>query len=143
MTNLTIKRMGPEDLEQARDNCTLFWKMNHAIANLKAFLADPGCILLTAEIDGNPAGQVTGYILRRWDSKKPKLFLYSIDVLESHRRKGVARQLITEFRRIGKEAGCGAAFVFTNASNIPAMLLYQYSGGVRTYSDDVMFEWSL
>ena len=122
-------------------NCTLFWDMHGARDNLAAFLADPNCILLAADVAGKPVGQVTGHILRRWDSKPPMLFLFSIDVLEAHRQKGVARKMIQLFHRIGKEAGCGGSFVFTNASNTPAMALYQSLGGKRTNPDDVMFEW--
>ncbi len=138
---ITITRLGPEDAETARANCALFWDMSSSEENLVVYLADPNCILLVAEVDGEPAGQVVGHILKRWDSKKPMLFLFSIDVVESQRRKGVARKLIQEFQKRGKEAGCGSSFVFTNESNKPAMQMYQTLGGVRTNPDDVMFEW--
>lgn len=141
--NLAITRLGPEDTGRAADNCRLFWDMDHADRNLEAYLNDPKCILLVAEADGRPAGQIIGYILRRWDSKQPILFLYSIDVAESLRRRGVARALIKEFLRIGRESGCGKSFVFTNESNTPAMKLYRIAGGNRIYQDDVMFQWDL
>lgn len=141
--NLTIARLGPEDAARAQANCALFWDMNDASANLAAYLADPSCILLVAEVDGEPAGQIVGHILKRWDSKSPMLFLFSIDVVESHRRKGLARGLIKEFLRIGAEAGCGTSFVFTNESNSPAMEMYQALGGTRTNPDDVTFGWKL
>ena len=105
--------------------------------------ADPSCILLVAELDGEPVGQIVGHILKRWDSKGPMLFLFSIDVVEPQRRKGVARELIREFHRVGREAGCATSFVFTNEANTPAMQLYQALGGSRTNPDDVMFEWEL
>ena len=141
--NLTIARLGPEDAARAQANCALFWNMNDASANLAAYLADPNCILLVAEVDGEPAGQIVGHILKRWDSKSPMLFLFSIDVVESHRRKGLARGLIKEFLRIGGEAGCGTSFVFANESNSAAMEMYQALGGIRANPDDVMFEWKL
>ena len=139
--NLTVSRLGPADADRARTNCAQFWDMSAASDNLKAYLADPNCILLVADVDGQPAGQIVGHILKRWDSKKPMLFLFSIDVAESHRRQGVARGLIAEFRRVGKTAGCGGSFVFTNEANTPAMKMYQALGGTRTNPDDVMFEW--
>ena len=141
--NLTIRRLGPEDAASAQCNCALFWNMGKAERNLADFLADPNCILLVGEIDGEPAGQIVGHILKRWDSKSPMFFLYSIDVAESHRRKSVARGLIEEFLLIGEKAGCRSSFVFTNESNSPAMNMYQALGGTRTHPDDVMFEWKL
>ena len=139
--NLKISRLRSEDTDRAYTNCSLFWDMSPADDNLKTYLLDQNCILLIAEVDGVPVGQVVGHILKRWDSKKPMLFLFSIDVVESQRRKGVARRLIEEFLRIGKESGCGGSFVFTNESNIPAMEMYRALGGKRTNPDDVMFEW--
>jgi len=141
--SLTITRLGPEDAERAKANCALFWNMSDAAANLAAYLYDRNCILLVAEIDGESAGQIVGHILKRWDSKCPMLFLYSIDVTKPHRRKSVARGLINEFLRIGKDSGCGSAFVFTNESNTSAMQMYKSLGGSRTNLDDVMFEWEM
>lgn len=141
--NLRINRLGPDDAGRAEANCSLFWDMTDAAPNLAAYLADPDCILLVAEVDGEPAGQIVGHILKRWDSKSPMLFLFSIDVVKTHRRKGVARSLMEEFLRTGKEAGCGSSFVFTNESNTPAMQMYQALGGTRTNPDDVMFEWEI
>jgi len=141
--NLIIRRLGPEDAAVAQTNCALFWDMGSAERNLNGFLADPNCILLVGEIDGEPAGQIVGHILKRWDTKRPMLFLYSIDVAESHRRKSVARGLIEKFLHLGRKAGCKSSFVFTNESNVPAMQLYKALGGTRTHPDDVMFEWKL
>lgn len=141
--DLIIRRLGPKDAARAQANCALFWDVSDADRNLEGFLADPNCVLLVGEVDDEPAGQIVGHILRRWDSQCPMLFLFSIDVVESHRRKGVARGLIGEFLRIGREAGCGRAFVFTNESNAPAMYMYAALGGTRTNPDDVMFEWEI
>lgn len=140
---MTIRRLGPEDAVCAQSNCALFWDMGSADRNFVDFLADPNCILLVGEIDGEPAGQIVGHILKRWDSKSPMLFLYSIDVAEQYRRRNLARGLIEEFHRIGRKTGCKSSFVFTNSSNAPAMHMYQALGGSRAHPDDVMFEWKL
>jgi len=111
--------------------------------NLHEFLGDPNCVLVTAEIDGRPVGQILGHILRRWDSGKPMLFLYSIDVLGEYRKIGIGSELIREFNRIGAEAGCGESFVLTEESNTAAMNLYHSAGGTRVFPDEVMFVWNL
>ena len=123
------------------DNCALFWQMPPSPDKLRQFLADDRNILIVAEANGKPVGQVLGYILQSWDTRAPKLFLYSMDVVESHRRRGIGRRLIESFREAGRQSGCGEMFVFTNASNEPAMRLYKKLGGTRTNLDDVMFEW--
>ncbi len=133
--------MGPGDINRAYENCSLFWKMNNARADLTAYLSDPGCILLAADVDGEPAGQIVGYILKRWDTVRPMLFLYSIDVDVNYRRRGIARALIHEFLDIGRVSGCDRSFVITNEGNVPAMKLYETLGGTRVHSDDVMMCW--
>jgi hypothetical protein len=60
---ITISRIGPNDTERARANCALFWDMRAATANLRDYLADPNCILVAAEIDGKPVGQIVGHVL--------------------------------------------------------------------------------
>lgn len=141
--NMTITRLGPNDAARAQVSCALFGNMKDAMPNLMAYLSDSSCILLVAEVDGEPAGLVIGYLLKRWDSRGPMLYLYSIDVVESHRRRGLGHALIKELLRIGKEAGCESSFVFTNESNGPAMQMYRGLGGTRTNTDDVMFEWQM
>ncbi|HOP26872.1 MAG TPA: GNAT family N-acetyltransferase [Candidatus Sabulitectum sp.] len=140
---VSIARLGAENLGKAEENCRLFWKMAGARPDLKEFLEDPQCIMLAAEVGGEHAGQIVGYILRRWDEKPPMLFLYSIDVAERFRRNGVARRLVREFLRLGKEQGCGTSFVMTNEGNVPAMELYRSAGGIRANQDDVLFQWKL
>lgn len=139
--SLTISRLREQDLDRAAENCALSWKMPTSPANLRHFLADNRNILVVAEVDGEPVGQVLGYILQGWDARAPMLFLYSIDVVESHRRQGIGRHLIERFREIGRESGCGETFVFTDVSNQSAMKLYENLGGIPTNPDRVMFEW--
>jgi ribosomal protein S18 acetylase RimI-like enzyme len=139
--SVKIARLGEEDLDRAADNCALFRKMESSPERLRQFLADDCNIFVAAEVNDRPVGQALGYILQRWDVQPPMLFLYSIDVVESYRRKGVGRHLVKRFLQIGRERGFGNAFVFTNASNKPAMSLYKELGGTRTNLDDVMFEW--
>lgn len=138
---MRIRRLGPEDVEAALGNCRLFWDMESAGGNLAAFLADPDCILLAAEVDGRPVGQIVGHVLKRWDARRPRLLLHSIDVVESHRRRGAARRLIRAFHRIGEAAGCGSSTVFTEESDAPATGLYRAVGGSRADTGGALFEW--
>lgn len=137
----TITRYGPEDLEAAFQNVSLFWEVPPAEEALRSFLAEPRNVFIAAQVHGEQAGQAIGYILPRWDGNPPMLFLYTIDVLPVFRRRGVGRKLIEAFRRAGERAGCGKTFVLTSETNAPAMALYAGTGARRPHDDDVMFVW--
>ena len=111
-------------------------------ANLMRFLEDPCCLLLVATFNGEPAGQILGYLLKRWDFASPMLFLYSIDVAEKYRRQGIALKLVEEFNRLGREEGCSETFVLADDTNPPAMSLYHSAKGIRVFPDQVMFIWN-
>jgi hypothetical protein len=48
--------------------------------------------------------------------------------------------MLERLRDLMPERGWDEMFVFTNASNEPAMRLYASAGGVRPNPDDVMFD---
>ena len=140
---LTVTRAEASHLDRVYANCCLFWRMPNSAGNLAEFLRDESNVLIVAEIGGTPVGQVVGYILRRWDAKPPKLFLYSIDVVESHRRQGIGRRLLEAFHEVGRESGCEEMFVPTDEQNTAAVRLYEACGGRRTTgSSAVTFEWT-
>lgn len=141
--NLSISRLTRNEIDRARASCDLFWDMPPTNEALAAFLADPANLLLTAEVDGRPAGQLLGYILQRWDNLRPMAFLYSIDVIEAFQRRGIGRQLVEGFLDEGRKAGCSEAFVITNRSNEAAKALYETVGGKMAEGDELMYEWNL
>ena len=135
-------RLTTDEWEKAQASITLFWEKAPSQEIIVKFLSDSQNILLSAELDNSLVGQVIGYILERWDQDEPMLLLYSIDVAESYQRKGIGTALIEAVRKIGRVQGCFESFVFTNESNLPAMQLYQSTGGKRSNPDDVvMFEY--
>jgi ribosomal protein S18 acetylase RimI-like enzyme len=142
MEELLIMRLTTDEWEKAQASITLFWEKAPSQQTVVKFLSNSQNILLSAELDNSLVGQVIGYILERWDQDEPMLFLYSIDVAESYQRKGIGTALIEAVRKIGRVQGCSESFVFTNESNLPAMQLYQSTGGKRSNPDDVvMFEY--
>jgi len=103
-----------------------------------AHLADEDLVCVTAVEAGEPAGFVYGYVLRRFE--KTSFFIYSVDVEEPFRRRGLARAMLERLKALMAERGWDEMFVFTNAGNAPAMRLYASAGGVRPNPDDVMFD---
>ena len=108
----------------------------------RRFLLDERHHLLLGYVDDRPAGFVSAVEVFHPD-KRPELFLNEIGVVEDARRRGVARALIEELKRLGRERGCGTVWVLTDEANEPAMSLYRSTGGRRDGTPAVMFEYDL
>ena len=103
------------------------------------FLADERMVFLSAFENEEPVGFLFGYELLRRHGDPKIFFVYEVDVRAEHRRRGVASELFRELARVARERGTPRAFVLTAESNEPAMRLYESVGGVRPYTDDVMW----
>jgi ribosomal protein S18 acetylase RimI-like enzyme len=103
-----------------------------------AHLADEDLVALAALEGDDLVGFIYGFVLRRFECTS--LFIYSVDVAEHARRRGVGAAMFAALHNRAKSAGWDEAFVFTNASNAAAMALYQSAGGIRPNQDDVMFD---
>jgi ribosomal protein S18 acetylase RimI-like enzyme len=139
-TNWIIRRLSSDGWDLALRNTRLFWKGPSTRETVTKFLSNHKNYFLSAEVENIPVGQLLGYLLDHWDGTGPMLFLYTIDVVEQHRRKGIARALITEFKKIKNEMDCSEIFVLTHESNQAAMQLYASMGGIRVAQDEAMFE---
>jgi ribosomal protein S18 acetylase RimI-like enzyme len=108
----------------------------------RRFLADERHHLLLGYVDDRPAGFVSAVEVFHPD-KRPELFLNEIGVVDEARRRGVARALIEELTRLGRERGCGTMWVLTDEDNGAAMGLYRSTGGRLDGTPHVMFEYEL
>jgi ribosomal protein S18 acetylase RimI-like enzyme len=108
----------------------------------KRFLEDERHHLLLGYIDDRPAGFVSAVEVFHPD-KRSELFLNEVAVIEGARRRGVARALVDELKRIGREHGCVSIWVLTDEDNAAAMRLYRSTGGVWNGEHSVMFEYTL
>ena len=106
-----------------------------------AMLAEPDLVNVVALDTGAPVGFVYGYVLRRYEATS--FFIYSVDVAESHQRRGLAKAMLAQLSDLGRTGRWDEMFVFTNAGNAPAMALYEAAGGHRPNPDDVMFDFDL
>lgn len=103
------------------------------------FFNDTKNYLLVAFRKNVPCGFLYAYLLYALNSIQPKMFLYSIDVFDNHKRTGVGSLLLHHLKRITMAKGCSEIFVLTNRSNISAMKFFDETGAVRENKDDVMF----
>ena len=106
------------------------------------FLDDDRHLLLLGYVGDRPAGFVSAVEVFHPD-KASELFLNEIGVMERDRRRGVARALIEELRRVGQELGCAGMWVLTDETNTAAMNLYASTGGTWNGDRQVMFEYDL
>ena len=114
------------------------------LENTQKFIKNPNNIFLLAYFDNQIAGMISAYKLQRMDDKESEMFFYEIGVSKQFRQKGIGKALIEELKRIAKELGINEMFVLTNRSNLPAMKLYESTGGVVSKeTDEVMFEYKL
>lgn len=129
-------RLGPGD---AGTGCLLVKAFKGRCPGGKAmrtFLEHPRNVLLGAWVGDAPAAMLIAYLLPRADGAPDMTFIYEIEVAASHRRQGLARQLMAALHALAP----AKSFVLTNAANSPAMALYQATGGRRPNPDDVLFE---
>ena len=98
--------------------------------------------LLLGYVDDQPAGFVSAVEVFHPD-KRSELFLNEVAVMERARRRGVARALIDELKRLGRDRGCGVMWVLTDEDNAAAMRLYRSAGGLWNGDVHVMFEFDL
>ena len=105
-------------------------------ARAAAHLSDADLVCVAAIKHAAVVGFVYGHVLRRFEATS--FFIYSIDVAEGHRRRGVARAMIETLRDEGRAGRWDEMFVLTNASNPAAMALYASAGGVIPEPRDVV-----
>ena len=98
----------------------------------EALLADPRTLMLVALDGGLPVGFVLAHELPRRHGARAKLFVYEIDVAESHRRLGIASALLARLADLAGERGIPAGFVLTEPDNDPASELYRGAGGTSS-----------
>lgn len=107
----------------------------------RVFLADEDTILLVAFERGGPIGFVLAYVLRRRHGDARQLFVYEVDVVASHRRRGVATALLGELESLAVAGGIRRGFVLTERENVSAMGLYRSVGGREaSEGEDVVWD---
>ena len=106
----------------------------------EALLADPRTLMLLAFDGERPVGFVLAHELPRRHGDRSMLFVYEVEVTDSHRRRGIAKALLERLAELARERGIPAGFVLTEEDNLRANVLYRGAGGVS--SKAVMWEFS-
>jgi ribosomal protein S18 acetylase RimI-like enzyme len=104
----------------------------------EGLLADRRTLMLVAFDEERPVGFVLAHELPRRHGDRSKLFVYEIDVAETHRRRGIASALLARLAELARERGIRVGFVLTDHDNVAANALY-HSAGLA--SSRVVVEW--
>ena len=129
--NAPIEGYGPEIVRLSPGNAGLLDRIAEDVFDepvrpdrLAAYLADPGHVMLVAVSDGMVIGQCAA-IVHRHPDKVTELYIDEVGVTPAVQRKGIARAMVERMLAIGKELGCGEAWVGTEPDNLPARGLYE------------------
>lgn len=93
-----------------------------------AYLADAANLMMVAVDGATVVGQCAAVIHRHPD-RATELYLDNLGVAPSHRRRGIARELVGRMFEAGRARGCEEAWVGTEPDNGPANRLYESLGG--------------
>ena len=105
-----------------------------------ALLADPRTLMLVAFDGERPVGFVLAHQLPRRHGDRSKLFVYEVDVAETHQRRGIASALLAQLAELARVRGIRVGFVLTDEDNVAANALYRRARG--TAEADVIWTFS-
>ncbi len=102
----------------------------------RGFFGDEKNIMLVARTGEEESGFLWAYLLPRPERTKPMMYLYSIDVFEPFRRRGIGTILMQQLKEIARAHDCYKMFLQTGKSNVAAVALYRGTGGFAREDDD-------
>ena len=91
---------------------------------LRDYLGAPGHLMVLAFEGELVVGQCAG-VLHRHPDKPTELYVDEVGTASTHRRQGIARQMMDELFAWGRELGCTEAWLGTETDNEPAKALYR------------------
>ncbi len=95
---------------------------------LRAYLADPGTLMLVAIDRDLVVGQCAGVIHRHPD-KPTELYVDELGVSPAWQRQGIGAELMRRILDQGRARGCEEAWLGTEPDNLAANALYSGLGG--------------
>jgi aminoglycoside 3-N-acetyltransferase I len=99
---------------------------------LTRLLSKQHFIAVVAMKGGEVVGGLAAYELDKFEQDRREINIYDLAVALSHRRKGVATEMIGELRRIALERNVYVIFVQADPRDSPAIALYESLGTKET-----------
>ena len=101
-------------------------------AYLAELLSGTQFIALAAFAGEEVVGGLAAYELVKFERERKEIYIYDLAVAVGHRRRGVAKGLINELKRIAAERGAYVIFVQADPPDAPAVALYDSLGTRET-----------
>lgn len=95
---------------------------------MKSLLEKPHFIALVALYHSDVVGKLVAYELDQFEQDRREIYIYDLAVLEQHRRKGIARNLIQALKPIAGDRGVYVIFVQADKGDTAAIRLYESLG---------------
>lgn len=134
-----IKRLMINDIDLLKNSIVEKGTVIKSVSNIEKFLSNENNYLIAYIENDEILGFVLAYTLQRYDGRGEMLYLHEIDVVESHRKQGIATKLMNEIKELKDKNGFDKIFLVTNKSNDAAVSLYESTGGITSSDDDIIF----
>jgi|JI10StandDraft_1071094.scaffolds.fasta_scaffold174193_5 aminoglycoside 3-N-acetyltransferase I len=97
---------------------------------LESLLAKPHVIPLVALADTQIVGGLVAYVIDKFEQERSEIYIYDLAVREEYRRRGIARSLILELKKIAQKLGAWVIYVQADKdeADLPARKLYESMG---------------
>ena len=95
---------------------------------LEELLRSAYFIALVAMHAETVVGGLAAYDLKKFEQDRREIYIYDLAVLEAHRRRGIATDLIEPMRGIAAVRGAHVVFVQADLTDAPAIALYEKLG---------------
>lgn len=129
---ITYREMGPDDLDLLLGVAPGLFDHPVRPEEARAFLEDPGHVLILAHAGGLAVGIASGTVLLHPD-KAPAFFVNEVGTREGWRRRGIGRGVTEAIFAVARARGCRGIWLGADLDNAPAQALYRALGG-----DEVM-----
>lgn len=136
---MNIRRLNIQDVDKVKDMLYMFRSEKTTNEKVERFLEKNNNYLIAYLENKKVIGFVLAYKLQRYDEKNDMIYIHEVGVLEEYRRLGIGKKLMEYVKDICKEENLSKIFLITNKSNIPAVSLYESSGGKATEDDNVVY----
>lgn len=135
---VTIRRLTADDLLLFRNVAALFavefgeaeaYQGNPPSDAYVARLLEGHSFLVLAALDGDRVvGGLAAYVLEKFEQERREIYIYDLAVAGSHRRLGVATELIHHLKHLAKSLGAYVIFVQADQGDDAAIALYSKLG---------------
>lgn len=95
---------------------------------IKTLLQSDHFIALVALLKDTVVGGLTAYELRKFEQERSEIYVYDLAVESTHRRLGIATDLLTQLKAIAKSRGANVIFIQADLGDDLAIELYTKLG---------------